>query len=248
MCATLKAAFEGKDLAITTADSGEAALAALSADKFDVVISDIKMPGLSGLEVLDRIKADSSETEVLLMTAYADTQTAVDAMKKEGREYAGILYAGLMITENGPKVIEFNCRFGDPETQPLLMRLESDLVPILQSCMNKTLADQEIKWSEKAACCVVMASGGYPGSYEKGMEISGLEEANALKETVVFHAGTKLDGETVLTNGGRVLGITSLGNSIKESIENAYKAVEKISFEKAYFRKDIGQKALNRKK
>jgi len=175
-------------------------------------------------------------------------QPTIDAMKKEGREYIGVLYAGLMITKDGPKIVEFNCRFGDPETQPLLMRLESDLLPILQSCMDGSLAEQEIKWSEKAACCVVMASGGYPGSYEKGKEISGLGEANSLEGTVVFHAGTKLDGEKVLTNGGRVLGITSLGNSIKESIENSYRAVEKISFEKAYYRKDIGQKALNREK
>jgi len=173
-------------------------------------------------------------------------QPVVDAMAKEGREYKGVLYGGLMITGQGPKVVEFNCRFGDPEAQPLLMRLESDLLPILQACIDGKLAELEIKWSEKASCCVVMASGGYPGEYEKGKEISGLEEAGQLQDTVVFHAGTKLENEKVLTNGGRVLGITALGSTIKESIENAYKAVEKISFEKAQYRKDIGQKALNR--
>ncbi len=173
-------------------------------------------------------------------------QAAVDAMRKDGRPYKGVLYGGLMISDGKPKVLEFNCRFGDPETQALLPRLDSDLVPILQSCIDGNLGEQEVNWSSKPACCVVMASGGYPGSYEKGKEISGLEEAAKLPDTIVFHAGTKLEDSKVLTNGGRVLGVTALGNSIKESIENAYKAVEKISFEKAHYRKDIGQKALDR--
>ena len=236
----------GEEASFLVFTDGETIKPMVSSQDHKAVFDGDKGPNTGGMGAYSPAPVMTKELEKEVIETIM--RPTIDAMKKEGREYAGILYAGLMITENGPKVIEFNCRFGDPETQPLLMRLESDLVPILQSCMNKTLADQEIKWSEKAACCVVMASGGYPGSYEKGMEISGLEEANALKETVVFHAGTKLDGETVLTNGGRVLGITSLGNSIKESIENAYKAVEKISFEKAYFRKDIGQKALNRKK
>ena len=173
-------------------------------------------------------------------------QPTVDAMAKEGRTFKGILYAGLMISEQGPKVVEFNCRFGDPETQVLLPRLVSDIVPIVQACIDGTLAEQKVKWSEKACCCVVMASGGYPGKYEKGKEISGLEKAGSLQDTVVFHAGTKKEGEKILTNGGRVLGVTALGNSIKESIENSYKAVKKISFEEAQYRKDIGQKALRR--
>ena len=175
-------------------------------------------------------------------------QPTVDAMREEGMEFNGILYGGLMVTENGPKVVEFNCRFGDPEAQPLLMRLESDLVPILQACMDGTLAEQEVKWSGKAACCVVMASGGYPGSYEKGKEIFGLGEAGELPDTMVFHAGTKLDNGKAVTNGGRVLGVTALGNSIAESIEKAYSAVDKISFDGAQFRKDIGKKALDRGK
>ena len=170
----------------------------------------------------------------------------VDAMKKEGREFKGVLYCGLMITEQGPRVVEFNCRFGDPETQVIIPRLESDLLPILQSCVNGTLAEQEVKWSNKACCCVAMASGGYPGKYEKGKEISGLEETTNLSETIVFHAGTKEENGKVLTNGGRVIGVTALGESIKQSIDNAYKAVELISFEDAHFRKDIGQKALHR--
>lgn len=173
-------------------------------------------------------------------------QPTVDAMRKEGREYRGVLYGGLMITRQGPKVLEFNARFGDPETQALLPRLESDLVKILQACIDGTLAEQGVKWSKKAACCVVMASGGYPGHYEKGKEIFGLKEAAKLPNTVVFHAGTKLADGKVLTDGGRVLGVTALGNTIKGSIGNAYWAVKKISFEKAHYRNDIGQKALKR--
>jgi len=172
----------------------------------------------------------------------------VEAMEKEGRIFKGVLYAGLMITEKGPKIVEFNCRFGDPETQVILPRLESNLVEIMQACINEKLAEKEIKWSKRACCCVVMASGGYPGKYEKGKEISGLEEAALMPETVVFHAGTREEEGKVVTNGGRVLGVTALGDNIKESIENSYKAVEKISFENAHFRKDIGQKALNREK
>jgi phosphoribosylamine--glycine ligase len=171
---------------------------------------------------------------------------AIEAMKKEGRPYKGVLYAGLMITKQGPKVVEFNCRFGDPEVQALLPRLDSDLAEILEACIDGNLSEKEVKWSEKACCCVVMASGGYPGKYEKGKEISGLEKAGELADTVVFHAGTKLAGEKVLTDGGRVLGVTALGGSIKESIDKAYKAVSLIGFEGAFYRKDIGQKALQR--
>ncbi len=173
-------------------------------------------------------------------------QPTIDAMAKEGRMFKGILYAGLMITKDGPKIVEFNCRFGDPETQVILTRLESDLAEIIQACIDGNLNEKEIKWSDKACCCVVMASGGYPGTYKKGKEIIGLEETNSLPETVVFHAGTKKENGKILTNGGRVLGVTALGTNIKEAIDNAYKAVEKISFEGMQFRKDIGKKALDR--
>ncbi len=173
-------------------------------------------------------------------------QPTIDAMKKEGREFKGILYAGLMITKQGPKVVEFNCRFGDPETQVILPRLKSDLLPILQSCIDGTLEKQEIKWKKKACTCVVMASGGYPEHYEKGKEIFGLEKAAKSKDTVIFHAGTKMENKKVLTNGGRVLGVTALGKTIKESIDKAYAAVAKISFEKMHYRKDIGYRALQK--
>jgi len=169
----------------------------------------------------------------------------IDAMEKEGRKYKGVLYAGLMITKDGPKIIEFNCRFGDPEIQALMPRLNGDIIPILDACIDEKLGETNISWKDEACCCVVMASGGYPKSYEKGKEITGLEKIVG-NEIVVFQAGTKEENGKILTNGGRVLGVSALGKTIQESIDNAYLGVGKISFEKAYFRKDIGKKALNR--
>jgi phosphoribosylamine---glycine ligase len=170
----------------------------------------------------------------------------VRGMAKEGRKYQGVLYAGLMIKEEKTKVLEFNARLGDPEAQPLLMRMKSDLVPVLEATINGNLAAQEVKWEDRASVCVVIASGGYPGSYEKGKIISGLQEAAKVRDTFVFHAGTTLKEGKVVTNGGRVLGVTALGSGIQEAIQRAYEAVAKISWEGAYYRKDIGQKALQR--
>jgi len=168
----------------------------------------------------------------------------VNAMKADGRPYKGVLYAGLMMTKNGPRVLEFNCRFGDPETQPILMRMESDIVPILVAASEGTLHEVKIKWKQEAAVCVVMAANGYPGNYLKGSEIHGLEEAAKLNDTMVFHAGTAVKDGKVVTAGGRVLGVTALGPTIKDAIENAYRAVGKISWEGAQYRRDIGKKAL----
>ncbi|MFH1586841.1 MAG: phosphoribosylamine--glycine ligase [Candidatus Diapherotrites archaeon] len=170
----------------------------------------------------------------------------VKAMEAEGAPYKGVLYAGLMISGDVINVIEFNVRFGDPEAQAVLPRLDSDLIVAIDACVDGTLADEKIIWSENPATCVVMASGGYPGKYEKGIEIFGLEEANALEGVTVFHAGTKSENEKIVTNGGRVLGVTATGSSVKESIERAYEAVSKINFEGAQYRKDIGRKALER--
>ena len=170
----------------------------------------------------------------------------VRGMAKEGRKYQGVLYAGLMIKEEKTKVLEFNARLGDPEAQPLLMRMKSDLVPVLEATIDGNLAQQKIEWEDRASVCVVIASGGYPGSYEKGKAISGLQEAAKVRDTFVFHAGTTLKEGKVVTNGGRVLGVTALGSGIQEAIQRAYEAVAKISWEGAYYRKDIGQKALQR--
>lgn len=165
-------------------------------------------------------------------------------MKEEGHPYIGFLYAGLMISQGEPYVLEFNCRLGDPEAQAILPRIENDFLEMVEKALTGKLRDYELKESSKACVCVVMASKGYPGSYEKGHIITGLEKVRDIKDVIVFHAGTKKEGDKFLTNGGRVLGITALGETIPEAIERAYKAVELIHFEGAHYRKDIGKKAL----
>ena len=172
----------------------------------------------------------------------------VHALKREGYEYRGVLYAGLMINEEEPSVLEFNVRFGDPETQPILMRMKSDIVPVLAATVEGKLDSQVIEWDERPAVCVVMASGGYPGSYKKGVEIKGLGEAEKMQDVVVFHAGTKMQEGKIVTNGGRVLGVTALGDTIAEAKERAYEAVRTISFEGAQYRGDISDKAIEKKK
>ena len=164
----------------------------------------------------------------------------VAAMNAEGRTFKGCLYFGLMITKNGPKVIEYNCRFGDPETQVVLPLLESDLLTVMQACTNGTLAETEVKFSDRHACCVILASNGYPESYQKGFEITMTEEAKA----ATFVAGAKLDGGKLVTSGGRVTGTTAIANTLEEAIKEAYRLSDGVCFEKAYRRSDIGQRAL----
>ena len=170
----------------------------------------------------------------------------VEAMAKEGSPYQGCLYAGLMIKGDSVKVVEFNCRFGDPETQVVLPLLDGDLAEIMLACATGTLDKAEVAWHDKAAVCVVMASGGYPESYEKGKEITGLAAAEEDKDVVVFHAGTKEAEGKIVTSGGRVLGVTAVDSSIKAARDRAYAAVEKIAFEKNFYRKDIAWRALKR--
>ncbi|PLX81753.1 MAG: phosphoribosylamine--glycine ligase [Desulfuromonas sp.] len=170
----------------------------------------------------------------------------IAGMAKDGCPYSGILYVGLMIKDGKPRVVEFNARFGDPEAQPLLMRMKSDIVPVLQACARKELRQEAIDWYDTAAVCVVMASGGYPGSYDKGFEITGLEDVMAMDDVVVFHAGTSLQDGRVVNAGCRVLGVTGMGESVAAAIAKAYDGVAKIRWDGAQFRKDIGRKALNR--
>ena len=165
----------------------------------------------------------------------------VEAMTGEGRPFKGCLYFGLMITPDGPKVIEYNCRFGDPETQVVLPRLKSDLAQIVEAVAQEKLAEVDIQWDERACACVVMASGGYPGSYPKGLEIHGLDAEGQAQGVTVYHAGTKLEDGKFLTNGGRVLGVTALGDTLEEALDKAYAGVEKIAFTGAMFRRDIGR-------
>ncbi len=165
----------------------------------------------------------------------------IEAMKKEGRPFKGCLYFGLMLTPDGPKVIEYNARFGDPETQVVLPQLKTDLLDIVMAVVEERLEDQPIQWSQEACACVVMASGGYPGHYEKGLPIEGLEENGQVEGAVVYHAGTVCKDGKFLTNGGRVLGVTALGDTLEEALGKAYQAVEKIHWQGVHYRKDIGR-------
>ncbi len=170
----------------------------------------------------------------------------VAGMKAEGAEYKGILYAGLMMTAKGPMVLEFNCRFGDPETQPVLMRLESDLVEALEASIEGRVSDGDFRWSNDASVCVVMASGGYPGSFEAGKKITGIDQAESVEGVKVFHAGTTQRDGAYFTAGGRVLGVSARGADLKTAVDSAYEAVSRISFDGAYYRKDIAARGLKK--
>lgn len=171
----------------------------------------------------------------------------INAMNAEGRTFKGCLYFGLMLTPKGPKIIEYNCRFGDPETQVVLPRLKTDIMDIFEAINKETLSDLDIEWTDEASACVIMASGGYPKSYPKGIEITGLTDGQ-LDGVTVYHAGTAVKDGRLVTSGGRVLGVTALGKTLEDALDKSYNAVSKISFENAHYRKDIGQKALNAKK
>jgi phosphoribosylamine--glycine ligase len=170
----------------------------------------------------------------------------VTGMKAEGAEYKGVLYCGLMMTARGPIVLEFNCRFGDPETQPVLMRLESDLVEAMEASIDGRTSDGDFKWSNDAAVCVVMASGGYPGSYEAGKKITGMEAAAKLDGVKVFHAGTSKRDGAFYSSGGRVLGVTARTAELQTAVQRAYEACAKIGFDGAHYRKDIAARALKK--
>jgi phosphoribosylamine--glycine ligase len=230
----------GQEVSLLAFTDGETVLPLDSAQDHKAAFDDDKGPNTGGMGAYspapmftDDLKKKVID-EIMLPT--------VRAMAKEGRYYRGILYAGLMLTESGPKVLEFNARFGDPETQPIMMRIKNDIVPIFEACIDGTLATQTIQWKPESTVCVVMAAKGYPGSYEMGNEITGLN-SDTNQQAMVFHAGTKLDNGKVLTNGGRVLGVTALGLNINQAIKNAYSVVDKIKWDGIHFRKDIGSKA-----
>jgi phosphoribosylamine--glycine ligase len=196
------------------------------------------MGAYSPTPIIDEAMMSRVEREVLV--------PIVDAVRRSVGAYEGCLYAGIMLTPAGPKVLEFNCRFGDPETQPLLMRLRSDLLEAMVATCRHRLAEVTLEWDPRPAVCVVMASGGYPGKYEKGKEITGLAAADAMQDVVVFHAGTRAEGGRIYTDGGRVLGVTALGKDVTEARDRAYEAVRAIHFYRAHWRTDIGAKAIRR--
>ena len=235
---------EGEEASLLAFTDGKTVVPMIAAQDHKRVFDGDEGPNTGGMGTyapapvmtdIRRLKA----TELIL-------KPVVEAMAKEGTPYQGCLYAGLMIKGDSVKVVEFNCRFGDPETQVVLPLLDGDLAEIMLACATGTLDKAEVAWHDKAAVCVVMASGGYPESYEKGKEITGLEAAAEDKNVVVFHAGTKEADGKILTSGGRVLGVTAVDSSIKAARDRAYVAVEKIAFEKNFYRKDIAWRALKR--
>jgi phosphoribosylamine---glycine ligase len=171
-------------------------------------------------------------------------EPAIRGMQRNGTPFKGVLYAGLMMTSEGPMVLEFNVRFGDPEAQAVLPRMKGDIVELMLASCEGRLDTFESEWDKRSCICVVISSGGYPGEYETGKEITGLEDAGKNEDMFVFHAGTKKEGDKIVTSGGRVLGVTSLGNTIEGAIDRVYKAVDKIHFERCFFRRDIGSKAF----
>ena len=233
---------EGEEASFIAFSDGEHVLPMASSQDHKAIYDEDKGPNTGGMgayspapvvtpDIHDRIMQ-----EIMIPT--------VKALAAEGYPYQGVLYAGLMIKESEPKVLEFNCRLGDPETQPIFMRMGGDLIPVIEACIDGDLTGVEISWDPRTAVCVVMASQGYPGSYEKGKRIQGLDKIEAIEGVFAFHAGTALKDGNYMTAGGRVLGVTGLGKGIKEAMEITYRAVSEITWEGVHFRKDIGKKAL----
>ena len=232
----------GEEASVLAFVSGDSFVLMESSQDHKPVFDGDKGPNTGGMgayspaPVVDGVVWERIRTEIF--------ERIVAGMAAEGLDYHGVLYAGLMITPEGPQVLEFNVRFGDPETQAMLPRLEDDLVDVLESVIDGSLGGMELCWASRAAVCVVMASGGYPGAYEKGKVVTGLEDVAGTPDVLVFHAGTRLDGDRLVTAGGRVLGVTGLGRTLESAIERVYNAVEMIKFDGAHFRTDIGAKAL----
>lgn len=234
---------EGPEVSVLAFSDGETVLLMDSAQDHKAALDGDKGPNTGGMGAYSPAPIFTD----LLRQKVRDKimMPLVRAMKSEGRPYQGILYAGLMLTKMGPKTLEFNARFGDPETQPLLVRMASDIVPLFEACIDGTLDQHDLQWKPEPSVCVVMAAKGYPGSYEKGKEISGLDEAGALPDVTVFHAGTKEEDGKVLTSGGRVLGVTATGADTPSAIKKAYEAVAKIQWDGIHYRKDIGHRVSN---
>jgi phosphoribosylamine--glycine ligase len=232
----------GEEASLLAFCDGKNFVPMVSAQDHKAVYDEDKGPNTGGMGAYS--PAPVVTETVLRLVKETIFKPMLDGMAKEGAPYKGVLYAGLMITPDGPKVVEFNCRFGDPETQAVLPRLQTDIVDIFEACLDGKLSAQNIEWAKAAAVCVVLAADGYPGQYAKGQEISGLAAAAALPDTCVFQAGTAKQNGKLVTNGGRVLGVTALGADIKTAIKNAYKATDLISFSGLHKRKDIGKKAL----
>ncbi|NOX20534.1 MAG: phosphoribosylamine--glycine ligase [Nitrospirae bacterium] len=234
----------GEEASYLVFTDGETILPMASSQDHKRVFDNDQGPNTGGMGAYSPAPVVSPEIEKKIMDQVM--KPAIRGLAKEGRKYKGVLYAGLMIKDEQPYVLEFNCRFGDPETQPLLTRLESDLLEVALAISEERLSSVVLEWKPEASVCVVAASGGYPGKYEKGKPIKGLDRVKELDNVVVFHAGTAYNNGQIVTAGGRVLGVTALGKDIKEARDNAYRAIQMIEFEGMHYRKDIASRALNR--
>ncbi|HHW03034.1 MAG TPA: phosphoribosylamine--glycine ligase [Thermoanaerobacterales bacterium] len=229
---------EGPEVTVLSFCDGKIAVPMVSSRDHKRVFDNDEGPNTGGMGAISPAPAYS--TELAEVVEKEIIHKTVKAMAAEGMPFKGVLYTGLMLTEKGPRVLEYNCRFGDPETQVVLPRLKTDIVDIMEACIDGTLEKMRIEWKDEKAVCVVLASGGYPGPYEKGKVIEGLSEAED-EETVVFHAGTEVKDGKIVTSGGRVLGVTALGESVEQARLKAYSAVSRIKFEGMHYRKDIGK-------
>ncbi|MBZ0157269.1 MAG: phosphoribosylamine--glycine ligase [Alphaproteobacteria bacterium] len=235
---------QGEEASFMAFTDGKTIVPMVSSQDHKRVFDNDEGPNTGGMGAYSPAPVVTPELQDLVMEKIM--LPTVNGLRAEGIKYKGILYAGLMIKDGVPSVLEFNCRLGDPETQPVLARLDSDLMDIFMAIADEKLAEVEIAWKEDAAVCVVLASKGYPGPYEKGKVIAGLDTAKEVGDAVVFHAGTSFNNGDVVTNGGRVLGVTGWGKDIGAAKERAYEAVGKICFEGMHYRKDIADKALKR--
>ena len=233
---------EGEEVSILAFCDGKTVIPMVSSQDYKKVFDDDLGPNTGGMGAYSPVPFYPDEFEKRVLEEIL--KPTIKGLQREGKEYKGVLYAGLILTKEGPKVLEFNARFGDPETQVILPRLKTDLIDILNAVINSTLHKINIQWEDNAAVCVVVASGGYPGKYQKGKVISGLERLEKMKDIIAFHAGTKFQDDQVITSGGRVLGITAWDETISKAKEKAYKAVKEINFEDMYYRKDIALKAI----
>jgi phosphoribosylamine--glycine ligase len=240
--AVIEECLVGEEASFIAFSDGEHVLPMASSQDHKPIFDDDQGPNTGGMgayspaPMVTPAVHDRIMSEIMIPT--------VKALAAEGHPYHGVLYAGLMINAGEPKVLEFNCRLGDPETQSIFMRMKGDLVPVMKACIDGGLAAVEIAWDPRTAVCVVMASQGYPGSYEKGKVIKGLEVVEGMEGVYCFHAGTRVENGNYLTAGGRILGVTGLGKGIKEAMDVTYRAVAEITWDGAYFRTDIGEKAL----
>jgi len=235
---------EGEEASFLVLSDGERIIPMASAKDYKRIGDNDTGPNTGGMGahtpagVLDKETSSVILKDIILPT--------IRGMKDEGREYRGVLYAGLMITTDGPKVLEYNCRFGDPETQPIMLRLASDLFQICLAGARGQFNTMRAEWLKEAAACVVLASDGYPGAYEKGFPVENLDDVEQLEGVIVFHAGTKMDGDRYLTSGGRVFNVCARGQTLAQAISRCYLACDRIRFENKYYRKDIGQRVLRK--